>query len=225
MHVGAWNPNNNAGIGGMGGLGDGNRKREYNKLFLDEVSDGMGTVVNDLGVYQAPVLGDSLSPRLERATARVLGFTSPEGLPMHFSYMGNVTNTTADDNTAYQHFRFGFGNGTDSLAQGDQMRSRQQFNQEFFTGGGIDIIINDNVSDGDHLRIKDYPQMYDEVSCYVSKGMDSVGHFYQIYDNIHEGTIAGGAVAPFRAGDHWSWVTQMYYLPLPVKEINVCNIN
>jgi hypothetical protein len=76
------------------------------------------------------------------------------------------------------------------------------------------------LQDGAQLSAADYPQMVKEVSCYMKNGMDSVGHYW----HMHESTIVAGAIALFEGSGLWSWITQMYNVPLAVAELNVCNI-
>lgn len=118
-------------------------------------------------------------------------------------------------------FKFGLGSG---LAPSGNNK-RALFNEQYFTDGGIDFILDENPSDGAVLSTVvnfpyypvhtekigliwiipqyDYGQLNHEISCYMGGSSDAAGHYFQIYDNNHEGTIAGGSIAPFRGSDHW----------------------
>jgi hypothetical protein len=71
------------------------------------------------------------------------------------------------------------------------------------------LVLLFSTNPSDHVVLSqqnDYGQMDHEVSCYMGPSMDTVGHYYQVYDNNNHGIISSGAVAPFRGGDHWSWI-------------------
>lgn len=77
------------------------------------------------------------------------------------------------------------------------------FDQQYFASGGVDFILDENPGDGGVLStVYDYGQMNREVSRLMGGSNDAAGHYFQIYDNNHQGTLAGGAVAPFRGSDH-----------------------
>jgi hypothetical protein len=132
----------------------------------------------------------------------------------------------AGNNKSQIAFKFGLGNDTTNGTIGSGVKERALFDQQYFTSGGIDFIFDDNPSDGGQLSTTyDYGQMNHEVSCYMGGSSDAAGHYFQIYDNNHQGTIAGGAVAPFRGSDHWSAITQMYDEPFPVTLTPSCEVS
>ncbi|KAH6698177.1 hypothetical protein BKA61DRAFT_710186 [Leptodontidium sp. MPI-SDFR-AT-0119] len=213
---------------GNSGISIGNFKRDEisadDQDMLNVLSEVFGVEVSQLGGYMIPTGNFTVDKRAEGQVTRVLGFTQPDGLQMHFAYVGNVTvpaSTPTQTSATHLHFKFSFGNGTTTTS----IRGRQQYNEQYFNGDGIDFIIISNPSDGGVLsQNNDYGQMDHEVSCYMGNNRDAVGHYYQVYDNNHSGTIVGGAVAPFRAGDHWSWIIQMYNPPFPIATAALCAV-
>jgi hypothetical protein len=149
---------------GNNGISIGNFRRDIDQGFLDDLSAAFGMTVHQLGVFQIPTTNATIATRSEGHLTRVLGFTTPEGQPMHFAYMGNTT--------THHHLKFAFGNGTTTTST--SIRGRQQYNEQYFSQGGIDFIINDNVNDGGVLsQTYDYGQMDHEVSCYMANNMDA----------------------------------------------------
>lgn len=195
--------------------------------LLDALSAVMSTSVTHLGLFDYAELGlnGTLAHRRSTEPLDVFGFTSPAGLQMHFSFLGRMDNM-AGNNKSQLAFKFGLGNGTVNYTSASSGGRRELFNQQYFTDGGIDFIFDDNPADGGVLSTTyDYGQMNHEVSCYMGTSNDAAGHYFQIYDNNHDGTIAGGAVAPFRGYDHWSAITQMYNEPLPIPLNNYCEVS
>jgi hypothetical protein len=73
------------------------------------------------------------------------------------------------------------------------------YNEENFVQGGIEAAYAFNQpSDGGWLsEHNDYPQMDHEVSC-LFDDLSGNAYAWQIYDNNHGGTIAGGAIRAFQ---------------------------
>jgi hypothetical protein len=135
---------------------------------------------------------------------------------MHFAYPGNLTNGHT--------FKFGFGpgagssaeNSTDASVSNSRVRARQAiFQGNYFTSGGLDFwtVQNpDNYPYGDGGGIDpntDYTWIYDQVACLMSSQMTTVGQYFQVYDELHQITLAAGAIAPFSSPDGDSAIFSM----------------
>jgi hypothetical protein len=202
-----WMNNNGISIGGF-------KRDEVDQELLDALSGIFGGDVTHLGVWDYTHLGlnGTLSTREATTPLDVFGFTSQFGANMHFSYLGNTTNGFG--------FKFGWGSGTTNT----KVKGRaESFDQQYFSSGGIDFIINQNQEDGGKLdSYSDYWWIYDQVACLMSPGMTAAGHWFQLYDNVQEGTMAEGAVAPFRGSDHWSAISIMNNEPTPLLTNSAC---
>jgi hypothetical protein len=165
---------------------------------LDELSTLFGGQVTHLGhwSYAPPARNGSLGKRDVPSLRHVFGL-SGNGMDIHFAYLGNITNKHT--------FRMGFGSGTGSLNSTSPSNSRiraRQFNDQWFQNGGLDINLvenpdNLNYDQGGLNTNADYDWINLQVSCLMSDQMDTVGQFFQIYDEYHQNTLAAGAVAPF----------------------------
>jgi hypothetical protein len=197
------------------GVSIGWKRDEVDQELLDEFSKVFGVDVAHLGVwdYSHLGLGGTLGTRDSAAPLDVFGFTTQSGADMHFSYLGNTTNGLG--------FKFGWGLGPNNNTK---VKGRaESFDQQYFSSGGIDFIINQNTEDGGKLdTYSDYWWMYDQVACIMAPGMTAAGHWFQIYDNVQMGTIAEGAVAPFRGSDHWSAISGMNNEPTPLLTNSAC---
>jgi hypothetical protein len=207
--VQTWMNNNGITIGGF-------KRDVIDQDLLDGLSSWFGSEVTHLGVwdYSSLQLSGTLSARDNTAPLDVFGMKSHSGHDLHFSYLGNSTGKAT--------FKFGLGSGTSNTT----VRGRGEvFDQQYFTSGGIDFILDPNPEDGGTLdSYSDYWYVYDQVSCIMNIGdaMTAAGHYFQMYDNLHQGTMAGGAIAPFRGSDHWSAITTMYNEPTPLLETTQC---
>ncbi|KFY52938.1 hypothetical protein V496_08043 [Pseudogymnoascus sp. VKM F-4515 (FW-2607)] len=206
-----WLGNNAIQFGGF-------KRDEAGLELLDNLSTILSSPVTHLGAFNFAPLGlnGTLSKRTSKDPIDVFGFTSPEGLPMHFSFLGHLDNMDGNGKKQFA-FKFGIGPGVVPV----KVKGREIFNHQYFTKGGIDFLLNENIGEGGVLSTKyDYTQMLQEVECLMRTGSTAAGHFFQIFDNDRKGTIAGGAVAPFRGSDHWSAITQMYHgkWPLPLDK-------
>lgn len=190
------------------------KRDEVDQDLLDALSGVFSANVTHLGVWDYKSLGlnGTLSTREATTPIDVFGFTSQSGANMHFSYLGNTTNGLG--------FKFGFGSGTTNT----KVKGRQEsFDQQYFSSGGIDFIIIENSLDGGQLdTYSDYWWIYDQVACLMAPGMTAAGHYFQLYDNVNDGTMAGGAVAPFRGSDHWSAISVMTNEPAPLLINQTC---
>jgi hypothetical protein len=203
---------------GFGGF----KRSSVDQELIDAFSEVLGTPVSHLGSWDYAPLGldGSLRARKSKDPIDVFGFTSQKGLPMHFSFLGHMENMGGSKKKQVA-FKFGMGPGVVP----SRVRGRDLFDEQYFADGGIDFILDENPGDGGVLSTNyDYGQMDHEVSCQMGWTSDAAGHYFQIYDNNNHGTIAGGAVAPFRGSDHWSAITQMYNEPFPLPDSPSCDV-
>lgn len=196
--------------------------------LLEDLSALLDSPVEHLGAFNYAALGlnGTLGTRQSTNPVDVFGFKSPDGLSMHFSYLGSITSGLA--------FKFGFGpgttspppNSTGSNSTSSTIKERANFDQQYFTWGGIDFILSENTGDGGTLSISnDYGQIDNEVSCLMSPDMAAAGHWFQVYDANHHGTIVEGAVAPFRGDNHWSAISVMQNVPVPLASVQTCEVS
>ncbi|KAL3418153.1 hypothetical protein PVAG01_09868 [Phlyctema vagabunda] len=211
-----WASNNGIQFGGF------KRDSIESGLLLGDLSSIFSAPVSHLGSFDFAPLGlnGTLQERESKDPIDVFGFKTPHGLDMHFSFLGSMENMQGNGKKQLA-FKFGFGTGL--VPEKDK---RANFNQQYFTNGGIDFILDENPGDGGVLSVtNDYGQIDHEVSCLMGSTSGATGHYFQIYDNNHRGTIAGGAVAPFRGSDHWSAITQMYNEPWPISSSATCEVS
>ncbi|OBT63360.1 hypothetical protein VE03_07235 [Pseudogymnoascus sp. 23342-1-I1] len=208
---------------GNNGIQIGNWKREDINALVSDLSQTIGSPVEHLGYfdYATPSPAGTHSRRKESTTLAVFGLTNPHGVPMHFSYLGKTDGIVA--------FKFGLGNGTVPAATASgssRVKGRESYNDQYFSGSGIDFTVTENRSEGGELsQSGDWAQMFDEVSCLMRNKMSAAGHWFQVYDNYRQGTIVGGAMAPFAPGSHWSVISAMTSGPWPVGETTSCEIS
>ena len=147
---------------------------------------------------------------------------------MHFSFLGHTCDPAATNQTAQKKFltfKFGIGPGTAVNTTSSRVKGRQSYDQQYFTDGGIDFILDDNELEvnGWLSTSANYPLMLSEVQCYMDGPDENAsGHYFQVYDSICEGTVAGGAIAAFRGSDHWSSISVMYNIPTPIGYSRSC---
>lgn len=198
---------------------------------IDDMSTAFNTSVWHAGILDVV---DALHPELDNSTStgprHVWGFKAPHGGDMHVTWMGNHSVT------GKHMFRFGFGNGllsnSSSLSPisnittrySPQHNKRETYQSQYFTSGGIDYIAESDGyegSKGNFLDPKnDYVHIYNQVSCqFTGKNDDhqkAAGSYMQLYDNIAGDTIVEGSLAPFAPSTHWSAISQMWKVPVPV---------
>jgi hypothetical protein len=186
--------------------------------ILDELSTLFGGKVTHLGHwnYAPPSENDGPEKREAGSLRHVFGL-SGNGLDIHFAYLGNITNKHT--------FRIGLGPGAGSKnmnstsSSTSQNRARQvnipqQFDDQFFQDGGLDINLVENpdnysYADGGLDANGDYQWIYTQVSCLMNDQFASVGQFFQIYDEYHKNTLAAGTVAPFLTSGGSSAIREM----------------
>jgi hypothetical protein len=199
-------------------------KREIQPT-LNSISEIFNTTVWHAGVYTPHALpnGSMLSNATATGPRHVFGFNAPFGGAMHFTYMGNHSVTG-------QHmFRFGFGDGLGpaNRTANSTMTKRESYRSQYFTSGGIDYI-SQWAGEGRALNpLSDYNNVYNQIQCQMS-GINvfqttAAGSWFQLYDNVMDGTIIAGAIAPFAGGTHWSAIGQMWNVPTPVDPLPGCS--
>lgn len=214
-HISTWMSNNGISMGGF-------KRQEIEQALLDEFSGVFGAQVSHLGVwnYAAPTNGSAVGKRDQvNATLDVFGFNS-NGMDIHFSYLGNATSAPT--------FKFGYGTGQTSSSSKLSKTKRETYDEQYFESGGIDFVLFQpdiyNYPSGSALdSYTDYSWIYDQVSCIMASGMTAAGHYFQIYDNVHQTTLSAGAIAPFSGLDHWSAITQMEAPKGGIAETPSCN--
>jgi hypothetical protein len=209
-----WIGNNGVTIGGW--------KREDISGLAADLSQTIGSPVEHLGHfdYVAPSPNGKDSLREESSPLAVFGITNPHGIPMHFSYIGKTD--------GHPTFKFGLGNGTIAAATSSSeggVKGREAYDEQYFSGGGVDFTITENRGEGGYLSTSgDFAQMFDEVSCLMKYSMAAAGHWFQVFDEDRDGTIVGGAIAPFAPGSHWSVISAMTGDPWPIGETSYCEV-
>lgn len=178
--ISTWMTNNGISIGPW------KRDTDFHKGLLKDLSEVFGSQVIHLGVHH------HTHPETNLTTLHdVFGFNS-NGTDIHFAYLGN--NTTNNRH----HFKFGLGSGATAA------KRSEIFNRQYFTYGGIDFNLDpfpDGLrADGGLDPDTDYGWMFDQVSCLMASDMTAGGHWFQIYDEYHQGTLAAGTLAPFMSG-------------------------
>lgn len=123
-----------------------------------------------------------------------------EGVPSYFSayYIGGENNTVYARMAAMRRV-----NGT--------LSKRENFNDQDFTKGGLEASFGYNQQyDGGWLDpSNDYQQMFDEMACRTN-GLANNALSFQIYDNNHQGTIAGGNIRACSDGSYGTdWLTDV----------------
>jgi hypothetical protein len=176
--------------------------------LLKELSDAFGTPVNHLGIwnYHPSTFNSTYSRQASNTTTHVFG-VNLNGTDHHFAYIGATPKGLA--------FRLGFGLG-DSSEKTVSIKGRkaEEFNTQFFLSGGIDFYIDPNPDNYPYAHLPvlnpatDYGYIFDQVSCNMKFEMSAQGHWFQLYDNVHRGTLVAGMVAPF-AGKSKSVISTM----------------
>lgn len=159
----------------------------------------------------------------ERLLGEVFGATI-QGRDIHFADMDDLNNGT--------HIRIGFGSGT-PRKRGQQKRDGQEvFNDQFFSDGGIDMLLNrpsqsDSYNRWDPTNQEQFQGMVDYLQCAIDdlnaknqptflqiefggspNDFDPHALNFQMYNEEGEGTEIAGAFAAFR-GDDPSGIDQM----------------
>jgi len=109
--------------------------------LLDAFSSLLSMSVTHLGVFDYAELGlnGTLAQRRSTEPLDVFGFTSPDGLQMHFSFLGSMENIDGNNRTQLA-FKFGLGNGTAINGTSASRIKGRSFDEQYFTSGGIDFI-------------------------------------------------------------------------------------
>jgi hypothetical protein len=161
--------------------------------LLDELSTVFRTPVSHAGIWNRDIAwgNGTLNKRNSGSPVDVFAFTS-NGIDHHFTYLGNST-------THGHVFRLGYA----PKPSNSTLRARTQWDSQYFTNGGIDFSLTQNPDDyvyatGATLDTNtDYGWIYDQVACTMNSQMSATGHSFQLYDNVHKGTLSGGLVAPY----------------------------
>lgn len=138
-----WMNNNGITIGG------GWKREAVDQDLLDGLFEWFGNNVTHLGVwdYSHLNLSGTLSMRNSTAPLDVFGVQSASGHPIHFSYLGNGNGKPT--------FKFGLGSGTSSTNTANTtnttLSGREVFDQQYFTSGGLDFILDPNPEDSGTL--------------------------------------------------------------------------
>jgi hypothetical protein len=121
---------------------------------------------------------------------------SKSGMPLMFGYTpkedGMVLTHASQEGTNLTYMAYGFVLPPSATGKRDVY-----WNEEDFTSGGLEAGFFENPSDGGHLSVQnDFGQMHHQVSCMFGSLADNALE-YQIYDNNHQGTIAGGNIRAY----------------------------
>ncbi|KAH9215282.1 hypothetical protein DL95DRAFT_461323 [Leptodontidium sp. 2 PMI_412] len=165
-----WANNNGITFGGF-------KRDTVDAELLDAFSSVLNTPVTHLGVFNYAPLGlnGTFGKRESVEPIDVFGFTSPEGLDMNVSFLG-LMNNMGGSGKKQVAFKFGLGAGLASSWN----NKRALFNEQYFTDGGIDFILDENPSDGAVLStVYDYGQLNHEISCYMGESSDAAGHYFR----------------------------------------------
>lgn len=160
---------------------------DYAELLIDYQT----FMVNTTGLAMAPMFNELGDLMLHNKSGMPLMFGyNPRGDGMLFTHKFD-----ADTNKTYM--AYGFVPPPSAVSKRDVF-----YNEEDFTSGGLEAGFSFNqASDGGYLNVEnDYGQMDHEVSCLFGNLANNDLEF-QIYDNNHHGTIAGGNVRAYQSGE------------------------
>jgi hypothetical protein len=159
-----------------------------------------GTINSTLLEYQTFMVNISQSPMalMFDESANLITFNDT-GLPIMFGINGKgdgmlVTYQPNPDNVSEATAIYGF------VPSPSGLHKRSTFyDEENFLRGGLEVAYayNQNSDGGWLSEHNDYGQMDHEVSC-LFDDLSGNAYAWQIYDNNHHGTIAGGAIRAFK---------------------------
>lgn len=101
---------------------------------------------------------------------------------------------------------------------------REEYNDEYFTDGGIDFTSCFDNQDP-HYTLNtgsDYSQMDRDIQCYFPDLSNAWGAEVQIFDASKRVTIGSGSIAAFRGSDHASSIRVMPGCPVGVSPSTTC---
>ncbi|KAK5107385.1 hypothetical protein LTR62_001328 [Meristemomyces frigidus] len=104
-----------------------------------------------------------------------------------YNYLGGPNNTI--------HFAMHGFTSTSPSSKRDEY-----YNEEHFTSGGLESGASYNQEyDGGYLTpSNDFGTVEHQVSCHIGGDLSANEYEFQIYDNNHQGTIAGGRLRAFQ---------------------------
>jgi hypothetical protein len=165
------------------------KKRDtVDAAVLDELTTFLGSPVSYRGVYQHN------HTTTQDSTYHHVFHIQHNDTDYHFAHMGNAT--------GLPHFRIGLGPGIPSNLSPAKRDQYSKYMDYYFTSGGIDFYADPNPDNFNYDRAKiidprkDFDWIFGRVACTTQYNLDSDGYWFQLYDELHKGTMLAGSIAP-----------------------------